>query len=111
LQQFRLGVDLLLRNLGLRQKVRIIIKRYVYLGVKSKLNITIDEQVLRLVRQYAQEKDTSISAIVETHFKHITTAPRNKSLLKIVDALPPSNIKKNANLKALYYEERRRKNG
>jgi Family of unknown function (DUF6364) len=79
--------------------------------MKSKLNITIDNQVLRLAKQYAQQKDTSISAIVENHFRQITTVPSKKSLLKIVDALPPSKLKKGANLKALYYEERGRKNG
>jgi hypothetical protein len=84
---------------------------YVYLGMKSKLNLTIEDDLLRKAKQYARKKDTSISAIVEAHFRSLTTETARKSLLSLIDGLPPSGIKGKQDLKALYYKEKGGKRG
>lgn len=39
--------------------------------MKKRLNITIEENLLNEVKQYAIEEETSISNLVETHFEEI----------------------------------------
>ena len=45
--------------------------------MKARLNITIDEAVLRNVKYLAEDQNTSVSEIVETYFKSIVK-PKNK---------------------------------
>lgn len=79
--------------------------------MKLKLNITIDQEVLRKAKQYARKKDTSISSIVEDHFRALVMEPPKKTLLNIIDSLPAAGIKGQQNLKSLYYKEKGAKHG
>jgi hypothetical protein len=47
--------------------------------MKTRLNLTIDDNVLQSMKSYAQKKGESISEIVENHF---TTIMKNKKKKK-----------------------------
>jgi len=47
--------------------------------MKTKLTLSIDEDKVKKIKQYAKQKETSISNIVEEHFKELVTkAPKKK---------------------------------
>ena len=46
--------------------------------MKTRLNITIEEDVLRSVKYFAEEQNTSVSELVETYFKTIVKPKKKK---------------------------------
>jgi hypothetical protein len=62
--------------------------------MKKRLNITIEENLLNEVKQYAIEQDISISNLVETHFEEIlkpkTKTKSNLGLIEFLKTLPKS---------------------
>lgn len=80
--------------------------------MKARLNITIDESVLRNVKYLAQEQNTSVSEIVETYFKSIVKPKKQKkSLTDLIESLPKPNLAKNFNWKEEYVKAKTKKYG
>lgn len=80
--------------------------------MKARLNITIDETVLRNVKYLAEDQNTSVSEIVETYFKSIVK-PKNKkqSLTSLIESLPKPKLDKNFNWKEEYIKGKKDKYG
>lgn len=80
--------------------------------MKARLNITIDENVLRNVKYLAEEQNTSVSEIVETYFKSIVKPKKKKqSLTSLIESLPKPKLAKNFNWKEEYIKVKMKKNG
>ena len=80
--------------------------------MKARLNITIDENVLRNVKYLAEEQNTSVSEIVETYFKSIVKPKKKKqSLTSLIESLPKAKLAKNFNWKEEYIKVKMKKNG
>jgi hypothetical protein len=77
--------------------------------MKSRLNLTIEESVLQSMKQYAEKQHTSVSDLVEDYFRNVTKPVKKKSFMDLVDKLPPHDIDPKADLKELYYQDK--KNG
>ncbi len=89
-----------------------IIKNDAYIcSMKARLNLTIDEQVLASVKNYADSKNVSISELVENFFKDVVRPTRKKSIIDIVEKLDKPAISDNADLKDLFYKEQSKKYG
>ncbi len=79
--------------------------------MKTRLNLTIDNDLLLTVKSIAQKKQTSVSELVENYFKVISKPAKRKNILQLVDTLPDAKIDKNADLKDLYYKSQSEKYG
>ncbi len=79
--------------------------------MKAKLNITIDQDILEQMKQYASNQKTSISEIVESYFRLITAPKRKESFVEMIDRLPKFDIDPNLDLKKEYYRAKGRKYG
>ena len=79
--------------------------------MKSWLNITIEESVLRSVKYLAEEQNTSVSELVENYFKTIIKPKKTSSLSQIIKSLPKPILKKDFNWKEEYYQAKKKKYG
>ncbi len=75
--------------------------------MKSRLNLTIDESLLKSTKLYAEKNNKSLSELVENYFETIITPVKKKTFMDIVDALGPHNIDPDADLKELYYQDKK----
>ena len=80
--------------------------------MKTRLNLTIDNDILEGVKNYAQKKGESISEIVENYFTVIIKSKKKKkNILQLVDELKPPFIDPQTDLKDLFYKEQANKHG
>jgi len=82
--------------------------------MKSRLNITIDEDLLTGAKRYADRHKTSVSQLVEAYFKRIARPDRKKNIIDLVESLPKpqaGNADMNGDLKKQYYEGQKGKYG
>ena len=49
--------------------------------MKARINLTVEEEVLKKAKYYAEEHHTSVSEMVETYLKSITDKNRGKKSL------------------------------
>jgi hypothetical protein len=78
--------------------------------MKSKLNITIDEKLLLGAKRFAKSHQTSLSQLVETYFKRITS-PNRKNIIDLIESLPKPGLDSPSDLKKGYYEDQKKKYG
>lgn len=72
--------------------------------MNTKLTLTIEEEVIRIAKEYAKEKGQSLSQLVENYFKLITVdrreiksqdlSPRVQSLRGLIDLGDEKDYKK-----------------
>ncbi len=79
--------------------------------MKTRLNLTIDESLLEIVKAYAASKHTSLSELVENYFKTISRPAKRKSIIDLVEKLPKPTIDTTGDLKEEYYKDRSDKYG
>ena len=92
--------------------MRINSKNTYLRTMKTRLNLTIDDNVLENMKNFAQKKGESISEIVENYFTRIIrNKKKKKNILQIVEELEPPVVESNADLKDLFYKEDAKKHG
>jgi hypothetical protein len=81
--------------------------------MKARLNLTIEENLLKKVKAYADRHDESISNIVEEYFEEIIKKPKKKSLLDIIAELPKpkKQYPEDFDFKKEFYKARAKKYG
>ena len=79
--------------------------------MKARLNITIEEAILKNVKYFAEENNTSVSELVENYFKTIVKPKKKKSLSEIIKDLPKPKLEENFNWKEEYYKSKKKKYG
>ncbi len=79
--------------------------------MKSKLNITIDHEILEQMKRYALHQKMSISEIVENYFRTILSPKPKGSFVEMIDKLPKPTIDANINVKEEYYKAKAKKYG
>jgi len=85
----------------------------IFISMKTRLNITIENSVLSQMKDYAASKQTSVSQIIEDYMRSIVKSPsKKKNILEVVDQLEaPQNIDGKQDLKKAFYEEQSDKYG
>lgn len=91
--------------------MRIKFKNAYICGMKTRLNLTIDETLLEYIKIYAARKQTSVSELVETYFKRVARPAKRKNILQLVERLDTPAIDLKADLKEMYYKEQSEKYG
>ena len=79
--------------------------------MKSRLNLTIEDSLLKSIKLYAEKQHASVSELVENYFKAITKPETRVNIIDLVEQLEKPKIDQAAKLKDLYYEERAEKYG
>lgn len=79
--------------------------------MKARVNLTIDEHLLDVIKSYALSKHTSVSELVENYFKTIVKPERKSNILDLIEGLPRPNIDNELDLKKEYYEAKGKYNG
>jgi hypothetical protein len=79
--------------------------------MKARLNLTIDQQLLEVIKSYAASKQTSVSELVETYFKTIVKPNQKYNILDLIESLPKPTIAPDLDLKKAYYEAKSELNG
>ena len=79
--------------------------------MKTRVNLTIEESVLRDTKLFAEKQGTSVSEIVEEYLRKITKPVKRKTIFDMIEELKPADIDPKADLKELYYQERAKKYG
>lgn len=80
--------------------------------MKKRLNITVNDELIKKMKKYANLKQISISQIVEEHFEELLkrpyTLPKEMSLVEYVKTLPKSkvNYPKGFDFKNEYYKSK-----
>ncbi len=83
----------------------------VYLSMKARLNLTIEEGVLARIKQYAEERNISISELVEQYFVQISKPARKSNLIELIESLPKPVISDDIDFKKQYFEDKASKYG
>ncbi len=83
----------------------------IFVFMKARLNLTIDNSLLETIKAYAQKQQTSVSDLVENYFKTITKPTNRKNVIDLIEKLEKPSIKNDADLKELYYQEKSKKYG
>ena len=87
-------------------------KIYTYFSfMKTHLNLTIEKDLLSAAKLYAQKNKTSVSELVENHFKTITRPGHRENIITLVEKLDKPVIDPNADLKDIFYSEQAKKYG
>ena len=53
----------------------------------AKLTLNVDEEVIERAKRFAEQRGTSVSAIVEQLLEHVTRPPEDVKLSPIVESL------------------------
>jgi hypothetical protein len=75
--------------------------------MKSRLNLTIDKNLLKNTKQYAEKHHISISELAENYFRSITKPTKRETIIDIIGKLDKPNIDPTADLKELYYKDQK----
>lgn len=89
---------------------------YIYAYIcymKTRINLTIEEKLVNQIKAYAEEKQTSVSELVEQYFKRLMKPVKKDSLMDLVKSLPKVDLGygDDIDLKKQYYEEKASKYG
>ena len=81
--------------------------------MKTRINLTIEEKLIYQIKEYAEEKNTSVSELVEQYFKRLTKPSKKSNLIELVKSLPKVDLgyDDDVDLKKQYYEEKASKYG
>jgi hypothetical protein len=83
----------------------------IFVTMKAKLNLTIDESLLARIKTYSEEKKVSISELVERYFTSLDKPAREHNIIEMVEKLKPAKFDVNVDLKNKYYEDQAGKYG
>ena len=81
--------------------------------MKTRINLTIEEKLVYQIKEYAEEKNTSVSELVEQYFKRLTKPAKKSNLIELVKSLPKVDLgyEDDVDFKKQYYEEKASKYG
>lgn len=79
--------------------------------MKARLNLTIDQQLLNVIKSYAANKHTSVSELVENYFRTIVKPENKNNILDLIESLPKPYIAEDLDIKKAYYEAKGKQDG
>jgi hypothetical protein len=79
--------------------------------MKTKVNLTIEHDVLIRAKQYAMEANESLSGLVEDYLRSLEKSKNTKSFVEYVENLEVPSIAANFDFKKEYYQDKSEKYG
>jgi len=75
------------------------------------VNLSIEKDLVKQVKAYAQKKQTSVSDLVEEYFNKIVRPIQRANIIDMIEELEKPDIDQNLDLKRAYYEQQSAKHG
>jgi hypothetical protein len=79
--------------------------------MKTHVNLSIEKDLVKQVKAYAQKKQTSVSDLVEEYFNKIVRPIQRANIIDMIEELEKPDIDQNLDLKRAYYEQQSAKHG
>jgi hypothetical protein len=79
--------------------------------MKTRLNLTIEENLMDAIKAYAVKQGVSVSELVEQYFKGLTKPVGRKNIIQLLDKTAAPKIEAGADLKKAFYESQSDKYG
>lgn len=79
--------------------------------MKSRLNITVDKDLIKRVKMYAGKKNISVSELVEGFFRELTRPGGQQSIIDIVESMEVPEISDDVDLVREYHKDMEKKHG
>lgn len=79
--------------------------------MKTKVNLSIEENLLTRAKRYAAKENTSLSELLSKHLQKLTSPRKQKSVIDVVENIKMPRIPAKKDLKAEYYREMEEKYG
>lgn len=79
--------------------------------MKTRLNLTIEENVVAAVKAYASKKRISISELVEDYFKSLSTREARENIVDLMKTMPIPQLPEDIDYRKDYYKDRSSKYG
>ena len=79
--------------------------------MKTRLNLSIDTDLVKKMKAYALQKQTSISDLVDQFFRSVIKNRKRKSVVDLVEALDVASMPQSADLKEMFYLDQSAKYG
>lgn len=79
--------------------------------MKTRLNLTIEENLLQRMKAYASRKHISLSELVEGYFEKIVQPVKRKSIVDIVEKMKTPPVPAGKDLVGDYYDDLEKKHG
>jgi len=79
--------------------------------MKTHINLSIEKDLVKQVKAYAEKRKTSVSDLVEEYFMNMVNPAKKSNIIEMVESLAKPEIGETLDLKKAYYEERASKNG
>jgi hypothetical protein len=79
--------------------------------MKTHINLSIEKDLVKQVKAYAEKRKTSVSDLVEEYFMHMVSPAKRSNIIEMIENLKKPVIEESLDLKKAYHEERASKNG
>lgn len=79
--------------------------------MKTHINLSIEKDLVKQAKAYAEKRKTSVSDLVEEYLMRIVHPAKKSSIIEMIEGLSKPAIDEGLDLKKAYHEERAAKNG
>ncbi len=79
--------------------------------MKTHMNLSIEKDLIKQVKAYAEQHQTSVSELVEAYFSKIVKPKKKSNIISLINSLEKPDIDDNIDLKKAFYEHQASKYG
>ena len=79
--------------------------------MKTHVNLSIEKDLVKQIKAYAEKHQTSVSDLVEAYFFKVVKPKRKSNIISLIESLEKPDIDDNIDLKKAYYEDQASKYG
>ncbi|MGY3215005.1 DUF6364 family protein [Mucilaginibacter sp. HD30] len=79
--------------------------------MKTHVNLSIEKDLVKQIKAYAEKHQTSVSDLVEAYFSKIVKPRKKSNIINLIESLEKPAIDENIDLKKAYYEDQASKYG
>jgi hypothetical protein len=79
--------------------------------MKTHVNLSIEKELVKQVKAYAEKKQVSVSDLVTEYFTKIVRPVRKTTVIDLIENLEQPNFDVNIDLKKAFYEQQADKYG
>ncbi len=79
--------------------------------MKTHVNLSIEKDLVKQIKAYAEKKQTSVSDLVEEYFSKVVRPVKKSNIISLIEGLEKPKIEENIDLKKDFYEQQSSKYG
>ncbi len=79
--------------------------------MKTHVNLSIEKDLVKQIKAYAEKRQTSVSDLVEEYFSKVVRPVKKSNIINLIESLEKPKIEENIDLKKDFYEQQSSKYG